>query len=174
MRTAATRQSSPVIQVPRFTDRHQAGRVLAKALSGYGGRIETLILALPRGVAVAYEVSKALRDPLDLWIQNPSHIAGKTVIVIDDGIATEATMRMAVESLRLAKASWIVVAAPVGSADACRTLEKYANEVICPFMPNPFIGVSMWYEEFEKTTDDEVIKLLHDGTWRTSMHVKNS
>jgi predicted phosphoribosyltransferase len=237
MKSAAARQMQVKTKapVPHFTDRHHAGRVLADALAGYGGRIETMILALPRGgVPVAHEVSKALHEPLDLWIVrklgvpheqelamgaitlqghhildreliermrvSPSavrstvdaetaeaerrnklyrngkalpEIAGKTVIVIDDGIATGATMRMAVESLRLAKASWIVAAAPVGAPDSCRTLESYADEVICPFTPDPFIGVGIWYEEFAQATDAEVIELLRGNAWKPSPRTSN-
>ncbi len=87
-------------------------------------------------------------------------VSKKTVIVVDDGLATGATMRAAVESLRKAGASQIIVAAPVGSADTCRMLAHVADKVICPYQPEPFYGVGEWYEDFAQTSDEEVQKIL--------------
>jgi predicted phosphoribosyltransferase len=84
----------------------------------------------------------------------------KTVIVVDDGLATGATMRAAIESLRKAGAAKIVVAAPVGSADTVRMLAGLADKVVCPYQPEPFYGVGEWYEDFDQTSDDEVQDLL--------------
>lgn len=91
-------------------------------------------------------------------------IKGKTVIIIDDGLATGATMRAAIESLREAKASYIVAAVPVGAKETCAALETIADEVICLFKPEPFYGVGQWYKDFSQTSDEEVQFILEQET----------
>jgi len=86
--------------------------------------------------------------------------ANRTVIVVDDGLATGSTMRAAVRALRKCKARRIVVAVPVGAAETCRNLQADADEVICLHAPESFYSVSTWYEEFSQTSDDEVRDLL--------------
>ena len=86
--------------------------------------------------------------------------AGRTVIIVDDGLATGSTMRAAVAALRHLHPARIVVAVPVGAADTCRRLRKEADQVICLQTPEPFRAVSLWYEEFQQTTDHEVRHLL--------------
>jgi len=90
----------------------------------------------------------------------PLDVTGKTVILVDDGLATGSTMRAAVAALRRIKPSRIVVAAPVGAADTCAEFASEADEVVCAHEPEPFYGVGMWYEDFAQTTDDEVRELL--------------
>lgn len=87
-------------------------------------------------------------------------LKGRTVIVVDDGLATGSTMRAAVKALRLMQPRRIVVAAPVAAAETCRSLAKEADEVVCVNTPEAFHAVSLWYEEFSQTTDDEVRFLL--------------
>lgn len=89
----------------------------------------------------------------------------QSVILVDDGVATGASMRVAVEALRAAGARAIVVAVPVGAADTCRQLGKLADKVVCPEQPQPFRGVGMWYEDFSQTSDDEVRTLLAAQVW---------
>lgn len=86
----------------------------------------------------------------------PLDVAGKTVIVVDDGFATGATIRAAIASLRKAGASWVVAAAPVGAASTCRIIEREADDVVCVYTPEPFAGVGMWYTDFSQTTDQQV------------------
>jgi putative phosphoribosyl transferase len=81
---------------------------------------------------------------------------GKTVILIDDGLATGTTMRAAVKALRTQQPARIVIAVPVGAAQTCAELEVAADELICLRMPEPFQAVGIWYENFEQTTDAEV------------------
>ncbi len=88
-------------------------------------------------------------------------LKNKTVIVVDDGLATGATMHAAVLSLREAHARRIVVAVPVGPASACDTLENIADEVICVHRPEPFVGVGQWYRDFAQVDDDEVLEILN-------------
>src|SRR5579864_6157056 len=90
-------------------------------------------------------------------------LPGRTVIVVDDGLATGSTMRAAVRALRQLQPAQIVVAAPVAAAETCRSLAKEADEVVCVSTPESFHAVSMWYEEFSQTTDEEVWHLLESA-----------
>jgi putative phosphoribosyl transferase len=87
-------------------------------------------------------------------------VEGKTVIIVDDGIATGSTMAAAVSGLRQLNAKRIVVAAPVIAEATCDFLRKIADDVVAVMMPVEFYGVGQWYEHFSQTTDDEVKKLL--------------
>src|ERR1700737_1724601 len=87
-------------------------------------------------------------------------IAGRTVILVDDGLATGATMRAAIRALRQQQPARIVVAVPTASADTCEALKAEADDVICAMTPEPFFAVGHWYEDFTQTTDDEVRELL--------------
>jgi putative phosphoribosyl transferase len=87
-------------------------------------------------------------------------LAGRILIVVDDGLATGSTMRAAVKALRLMQPERIVVAAPVAASETCRGLAAEADEVVCESTPESFHAVSMWYQEFSQTTDDEVRSLL--------------
>jgi putative phosphoribosyl transferase len=90
-------------------------------------------------------------------------LAGRTVIVVDDGLATGSTMRAAVKALRRSDPARIVVAAPVAAAETCRILGGEADQVVCPNIPDDFHAVSLWYEEFSQTTDQEVRDLLESA-----------
>ena len=206
----------------RFRDRHDAGRALAQALAAWAGRDDVLVLGLPRGgVVVAFEVARALRAPLDVWVvrklglpDNPElalgaiardgvrvlnddvigelavpadvveavtaiereelarrerayrgdrpfpDLRGKTAILVDDGLATGSTMRVAVVSVRAASPAHVVVAVPVGAAVTCAGMGRLADEVVCLRTPEPFRAVGIWYEDFAQTTDEEVRDLL--------------
>ena len=84
----------------------------------------------------------------------------KTIILVDDGLATGATMRAAVKALRQRGAAKIVVAVPVGPPDTCREFEDEADEVVCASEPEFFQAVGQYYEDFSQTSDDEVRELL--------------
>ena len=90
----------------------------------------------------------------------PLSLEGRTVILVDDGLATGSTMRAAVLAVRRLLPSEIVVATPVGAAEACHALDEIADEVVCARMPVPFTAVGLWYQNFGETTDDEVRRLL--------------
>jgi predicted phosphoribosyltransferase len=92
----------------------------------------------------------------------PAPITGRTVILVDDGLATGSTMRAAVEAVRHRQPSRILVAVPVGSPDTCREFSAIADEVVCARMPQPFSAVGQWYRDFSQTTDEEVRELLRD------------
>jgi predicted phosphoribosyltransferase len=205
-----------------FRDRADAGRRLAARLAPYADRADLLVLGLPRGgVPVAFEVARALRAPLDVFVVRklgaPGHeelamgaiatggvrvlnaevvralgvddamidgisakerkelerrerayrgdrpaprVRGRTVIVIDDGLATGSTMRAAVCALREQGPARIVVAVPLGAAETCAELRTLADETVCLHTPEPFYAVGLWYDDFSQTTDDEVHDLL--------------
>jgi len=206
----------------RFRDRAEAGRFLARQLSDYAGRDDVIVLALPRGgVPVAYEVAKALRAPLDVFVvrklgvpgheelamgalasgglavidqgivrtlgisaaelervvatelrelerreaayrgdREPPQLEGKTVILVDDGLATGSTMRAAALAVRQAKPKEIVVAVPVAATETCDEFRDVVDDVICVLTPSPFRAVGLWYDDFSQTSDDEVRALL--------------
>jgi predicted phosphoribosyltransferase len=87
-------------------------------------------------------------------------VAGANVILADDGLATGATMRAAVQAMRRAGAASVIVAVPVASADACRRLADEADDVVCLLKPEPFEAIGMWYDEFPQLTDEQVRRHL--------------
>jgi putative phosphoribosyl transferase len=87
-------------------------------------------------------------------------IKGMTVILIDDGLATGATMRAAAAALKTKNPAKIVVAVPTAARDTCEFFGREVDEVICVATPEPFYGVGAWYEDFSQTTDKEVCELL--------------
>lgn len=90
----------------------------------------------------------------------PPEVAGKTVILVDDGLATGATMRAAVSALAVRSPARVVVAVPVAPPETIAELEAEVDEVVCLATPEPFFGVGYWYEDFEQTSDEEVITVL--------------
>lgn len=205
-----------------FRNRTDAGKKLAERLSGYSGRKDLLVLALPRGgVPVAYEVARELGAELDVFIVRklgvPGHeelamgaiasggvrvlnmdvvrslgiidstiaavaaaeqvelerreqlyrkgrpeptLAGRSVILIDDGLATGATMNAAVKAVRSQKPAHLTVAVPTAAKDTCEAFASEVDEVICLTTPEPFYGVGAWYSDFTQTSDREVCELL--------------
>jgi len=87
-------------------------------------------------------------------------VRDRSVVLVDDGLATGATMLAATQALRKLRPERIIVAAPVASAQACEDLRRHADQVICPVRPEPFFAVGAWYEDFAQTSDDEVRDLL--------------
>ncbi|RKO26847.1 phosphoribosyl transferase [Pseudarthrobacter phenanthrenivorans] len=87
-------------------------------------------------------------------------VAGKTVLLVDDGLATGATMRAAVEAVREGGAAAVVAAAPVGSIDAEASVERVCDAVLCLHLPGKFRAVGSFYRHFEQLTDDDAISLL--------------
>lgn len=88
------------------------------------------------------------------------NVDGKAAILVDDGLATGATMMAAVRAVRQLRPSRVVVAVPVGSDAACSAFADEADQVVCASIPHPFYAVGEWYEDFTQTSDDEVIALL--------------
>jgi len=90
----------------------------------------------------------------------PVEAHGKTAILVDDGLATGSSMRVAVLALKQKQPAQIVVAVPVAPRDSCAELESVADKVICAVTPEPFWGVGQWYADFSQTSDEEVRDLL--------------
>lgn len=90
---------------------------------------------------------------------------GRTVIVVDDGLATGSTMQAAVLAIRQQHPLHLAVAVPVGALGTCAALRQQADDVICAETPEPFRAVGLWYREFPQSTDDEVCALL-ERAWR--------
>jgi putative phosphoribosyl transferase len=209
-----------------FSDRREAGRLLAEELTPYRGCDGLLVLGLARGgIPVGWEVAAALHAPLDAFLVRKlgvphwpelamgalasgggvvmnDHVvaslriddeqvraviqresaeltrreqlyrggrtvadpAGKTVILVDDGIATGASMLAAVRALRAVGPQAIVVAVPVGPASACEELAQEADAVFCATMPPDFEAVGQVFADFHQVTDDEVVELLRTPT----------
>jgi predicted phosphoribosyltransferase len=87
-------------------------------------------------------------------------VEGRIVILVDDGLATGSTMRAAALAIRRLHPARVVVAVPVGAWDTCQAMREAADEVVCPFTPEPFRAVGLWYADFSETTDEEVRQLL--------------
>jgi erythromycin esterase-like protein/predicted phosphoribosyltransferase len=102
----------------------------------------------------------ARRERLYRGGRPPPDVCGRTVILVDDGLATGATMFAAIEALRKLTPARIVVAVPTASPDTCEEMKKKADEVICAITPEPFHAVGRWYRDFSQTTDEEVADLL--------------
>jgi putative phosphoribosyl transferase len=211
-----------------FSNRTDAGAVLAKRLLEYAGRPDVLVLALPRGgVPVAFPLACALRAPLDVFLVRklgvPGYeelalgaiatggvrvlnddvrreidlpddvidalaerealelrrrelryrgerplpaVRGRIVILIDDGLATGATMRAAVLALRQMEPAKLIVAVPVAAPETCEALRREADQVVCLATPDPFLAVGAWYDDFSQTSDEEVTALLEEARRR--------
>jgi putative phosphoribosyl transferase len=206
-----------------FTDRHEAGKLLAKRLLALKDK-QPVVLALPRGgVPVGFEVARALAAPLDLVLvrkigvpgqeefalgavadgehpelvidqrlmdnlgispeyleeaksaalqeierrrrvylgdHQPVDVAGCTVIVVDDGIATGATMLAALRATRRRAPARLVIAVPVAPPDTLNRLRQEADEIVCLDTPADFSAVGQFYRAFPQLRDEEVIALL--------------
>ena len=130
--------------------------VLSESLIRDLGIPDTLV----QQVAVRERLELDRRDRLFRGERQPAIVRDRTVIVIDDGLATGSTMQAAIVALRQHAPARIVVAVPVGARDTCERLGRIADRVVCLSMPEPFGAVGHWYEEFNQTSDEEVVHLL--------------
>jgi predicted phosphoribosyltransferase len=118
-------------------------------------------------VAAREAAEVARREHLYRGDRPAPDVAGRTVILVDDGLATGATMRAAVSAVRQQSPATIVVAVPTGSAETCRDLRTEADDVVCLISPDPFLAVGYWYDDFGQVSDDEVRALLDRALSRT-------
>ena len=140
------------------------------AVTANGGRFlnEELIRGLEVSDAyldevTAAEMAEARRREERFRGGRPApHLVGRTIIIVDDGLATGATMRAAVRSVRRAAPERVVAAVPVGSPDACAELGREADEVVSPYQPYPFWAIGYFYLHFEPTEDIEVQDILEE------------
>ncbi len=139
-------------------------RVVNEEITAYlGVSREQFEQAADEALSRVREREKAYRG--DLPVIDPR---GRTVVIVDDGLATGASMRAAVQAMRRLDAARVVVGVPVGSEDAVDVLSREADLVVCPVVPRMFMAVGRWYEDFGQTTDDEVRELLAEGRQRLS------
>jgi predicted phosphoribosyltransferase len=205
-----------------FRNRTEAGQLLAAKLMRYKDHRNLIVLGLPRGgVVTAFEVAKALRAPLDVFVvrklgtpgrrelamgaiatgavrvlneevvegfgipmevidavtareeqelkrrelayrgsYSEPEVRGKTVILVDDGIATGSTMRAAVRALNAQRPARLIVAVPTAAGSTCRELRPEVDELVALMTPELFSGVGEWYQDFSQTSDAEVTNLL--------------
>jgi predicted phosphoribosyltransferase len=116
--------------------------------------------------AVAQRENEELQRRERLYRQDrpEPNVRGRTVILVDDGLATGSTMRAAAAAIRQMQPAKIVVAVPVAARETCEELQEEVDEVICAVTPEPFMAVGAWYADFSQTTDDEVRELLQRAT----------
>ena len=131
-------------------------RVLNEQVVG-GLRIPEHVI---EAVAASEQQELARLERLYRGERPPPGVRGRTVILVDDGLATGATMLAAIKALRAQQPARIVVAVPTGSPETCEQLKEEVDDVICAITPEPFHAVGLWYQEFSQTTDEEVRDLL--------------
>jgi putative phosphoribosyl transferase len=134
------------------------------------GGVRVLNEPVVRGLRISESVIEAVtareqqelarRERLYREDRPPPDVRGRTVILIDDGLATGATMHAAITALRQQQPAQIVVAVPIAAPETCDGLKAVVDDVICAVTPEPFYAVGLWYEDFLPTTDDEVRELL--------------
>ena len=148
----------------------------AGAIASGGVRVlnEDVVRALPNADQLIESVTE--KETVELERREQTYRDGRpapelrdrVVILVDDGLATGATMRAAVAALRQRGVAKIVVAAPVGAPETCRELEQEADETICAIAPEFFQAVGQYYEDFSQTSDEEVRELLSRAAQRTA------
>jgi predicted phosphoribosyltransferase len=92
--------------------------------------------------------------------RRPPEVGGRTVILVDDGLATGSTMRAGAAALKAQRPDHLVIAVPVAAAETCESLRHEVDEVICAITPEPFLAVGQWYQDFSQVSDEEVRELL--------------
>jgi predicted phosphoribosyltransferase len=131
------------------------GVVLASPALSEGVSAETFRAAVERALRELDDRERAYRG-----IRPPEPVAGRTIVLVDDGLATGASMLAAVEALRRLGPERIVGAVPVAPPDTCAALAREVDQVICAATPEPFVGVGRWYDDFSPTSDEEVQRIL--------------
>jgi putative phosphoribosyl transferase len=110
--------------------------------------------------AIATELRELERREAAYGGQDTPELAGKTVILVDDGLATGATMRAAALAVRRLNPARVVVAVPVAAEETCEQFRDVVDEIVCEVTPQPFQAVGLWYDDFSPTSDDEVRELV--------------
>jgi putative phosphoribosyl transferase len=142
------------------------------AIASGGLRVLNMGVIENLGISPAAVESVADRELLEMERQQRTYrgnrplpeLSGRTIIIVDDGLATGSTMRAAMAALRQSHPARIIVAVPVAAAQTARELRREADEVVCVSAPVDFHSVSTWYGDFSQTSDEEVRRLLEAGT----------
>lgn len=143
------------------------------AIASGGAQVRNEVVVQELGISAEQFAQAAAREQVELARREARYrdgrpappLHGRTVILIDDGLATGSTMRAAVLAVRQEQPARIVVAVPVAPADTCAALRMVADEVVCLRTPAEFIAVGFWYDDFSQTTDEEVRDLLARTVW---------
>ena len=152
-----------------FANREEAGRQLAEALERYRGNAHAIVLGVPRGgVLTAAAVAEELRLPLDIIGRGrhyrgelpPLELGGRIAIVIDDGMATGATMQAVIDTVRGLGAAYVVLGVPVAPLETLNRFRFDVDELVYLETPDPFGSVGYWYVDFTEVTDEDVIATL--------------
>lgn len=139
------------------------GAVTATGEKIFNDHLIALLAVSPEYLKGQVEKEKEIAlKRLDLYLKGQSapNVKGKIAILVDDGIATGASVRLAVQSLRKEGAKKIVLAVPVGSVDALHKIEKEVDELVYLLAPSDFEAVGSFYQEFDQVSDEEVVKIL--------------
>jgi predicted phosphoribosyltransferase len=121
-------------------------------------------------VAAKEQQELTRRERLYRGDRPPPEVRGKTVLLVDDGLATGATMLAAIKALRQQEAGRIVVAVPIASPETCDQMRGHVDDIICAVTPEPFYAVGLWYENFSQTSDEEVRDLLNRASEGVMAH----
>ncbi|HEY1214992.1 MAG TPA: phosphoribosyltransferase [Bryobacteraceae bacterium] len=118
---------------------------------------------------IAAREERELRRREELYREGrpPLPVRNRTVLLVDDGLATGASMKAAAQALQLQGPKRLIVAVPVAASQTCDEFRMHVDEVICAYTPQPFMAVGLWYEDFSQTTDQEVQQLLEDAARQT-------
>lgn len=139
------------------------GAVTASGGATFNERLVTELEISPNALALAADKERAEANRREQRFRGnhpPAPLAGRTVVIVDDGLATGATMRAAVRAVRQARPAKVIVAVPVGPKQSCVALRSEADEVVCLHELEPFWAVGLHYERFDQTSDEEVESLL--------------
>ncbi|MEA2162042.1 MAG: putative phosphoribosyl transferase [Thermoanaerobaculia bacterium] len=111
-------------------------------------------------VAAAEQIELERREESYRGKRPPVDVAGRTVIIVDDGLATGSTMRAAIQALRNRNAREVIVSVPVAAKETCAEMRVLVDDIVCLRTPSPFQAVGLWYDDFSQTSDAEVHELL--------------
>jgi predicted phosphoribosyltransferase len=148
-----------------FADRRQAGRLLSRPLEKYAHEAVTVVALSRGGVPVAYEIATRLGATLVGHDQaGDLDVAGRIVILVDDGVDSGVLMRQAIAALGPGRPRRIVAAVPISAPATCKALGQLVDEMICAVTPDPFVAIGLWYDDFSETTDEEMRRMLGGNT----------
>jgi putative phosphoribosyl transferase len=143
-----------------FRNRAEAGQLLGTALLRHAGKTSLILGLSPGGIAVAYQVARALRAPLDAGRAELPDLRERTAIVVDDGSASEMVLRATLDAVRQRRPKFVVLASPVLREELARSLDPKVDELVTLREPRGHYALGAWYEELEPVSEEEILRLL--------------
>jgi putative phosphoribosyl transferase len=125
------------------------------------------------GIVTREQTEMRRREELYRGGEPALDLHGKSVILIDDGLATGSTLLAAVSYVRSLEPEAVTIGVPVGSGEACNRLRKKVNDLVCLAIPEPFVAVGQWYQDFQQVSDNEVKNLLAESRHLLRKHLKS-